>query len=309
MYSVNKSIEQHISIESFNKRNVKLFMKRDDLIDLEVSGNKWRKLKYNVEYVQQHKLKGILTFGGAFSNHLLATASACYKFNLKAIGIVRGEELKADSNPVLKRCVELGMELIFVSRELYGLRNDYDYKKELKTMYPLMHVVPEGGANYLGMIGCQEILGGINLGFDHIFVAMGTGTTAAGVACSLRGNQKLHVVSALKGMDVRNELANLYLSFGFSKQEINEWLESVLPHEDAHFGGYGKTTIELLEKIGAFEQSHGIAIDPIYTGKVWAALENWIESENITNSKVLMIHTGGVYGGQHIMSEYKKLKK
>jgi 1-aminocyclopropane-1-carboxylate deaminase len=284
-------------------------MKRDDLIDLEVSGNKWRKLKYNVEYVQQHKLKGILTFGGAYSNHLLATAAACNKYQMKAIGIVRGEELNEDSNPVLKRCVELGMELIFVSRELYGLRNDYDYKNELKAFYPLMHVVPEGGANFLGMIGCQEILTASKTEFDHIFVAMGTGATAAGIACSLMGNQKLHVVSALKGIDVCEELGNLYLRFGFSKQEINEWLEHVVPHEDAHFGGYGKTTIELIERIMAFEQSVGISFDPIYTGKVWCAIENWIKKENISNANVLMIHTGGVFGGQHIMSEFQKRKK
>ena len=104
MYATNKSIEQCISIEKFNKRNIKLFMKRDDLIDLEVSGNKWRKLKYNIEHVLQHKLQGVLTFGGAYSNHLLATASACQKFNLKSIAIVRGEELEKESNWVLKRC-------------------------------------------------------------------------------------------------------------------------------------------------------------------------------------------------------------
>jgi 1-aminocyclopropane-1-carboxylate deaminase len=305
MYSVNESIEQHIRVESFNKKNVKLFIKRDDLIDEEVSGNKWRKLKYNVEYVKQQKLEGILTFGGAFSNHLLATASACNAFNLKAIGIVRGEELNRESNHVLKRCAELGMELVFVSRELYGLRNNYEYKKELNAIYPFMHVVPEGGANYLGMIGCQEIIGECSTDYNHIFVAMGTGTTATGIASCLSDNQKLHIVSALKGIDVRKELTDLYLRFGFSNQAISEWLENVVPYEDAHFGGYGKTNQVLIEKIKAFEQAHGIAFDPIYTGKVWAALENNIVSGNMNDSKVLMVHTGGVYGGQQIMSDFQ----
>ena len=304
MYVIEKSIEQDLSIESFNKRKVNLFIKRDDLIDLEVSGNKWRKLKYNIAHVQQKKLKGILTFGGAFSNHLLATAAACNKYNLKSVGIVRGEELNENSNSVLKRCSELGMNLNFVSREIYSLRNDYDFKNELKSLHTQMHVVPEGGANYLGMIGCQEILSECKINYDHVFVALGTGTTAAGMAFSLSSNTKLHIVSALKGIDIIQTLSTLFKSFGFGNSEINDWLECVVPHENSHVGGYGKTSVELLEKIIAFEQFTGIEIDPIYTGKVWMALEDWIEKENITNKNVLFVHTGGVCGGRQIIKDF-----
>jgi 1-aminocyclopropane-1-carboxylate deaminase len=303
MYDVGKSIEQALSIERFNKRNVNLFIKRDDLIDNDVSGNKWRKLKYNIEHVVQNNLKGILTFGGAFSNHLLAVASACNKCNLKSIGIVRGEELNNDSNFLIKRCKEFGMEMDFVSRETYRLRNDYDYRNVLKYAYPEMYIVPEGGANYLGMIGCQEILKDCKMDYDHVFLALGTGTTAAGITSSLRGDSKLHVVAALKGSDVQLTLTTLYKSFGFSDIQIKEWLQNIVPHENSHWGGYGKTSEELITRIIAFKNATGIDIDPIYTGKVWTAMEDWIERENISNSNVLFIHTGGVFGGHEIISK------
>ncbi len=305
MYDISKSIEQALSIGRFNKRNVNLFIKRDDLIDNDVSGNKWRKLKYNIEHVLQNNFKGILTFGGAFSNHLLAVASACNKYNLKSIGIVRGEELNNDSNFLIKRCYELGMELVFVSREKYRLRNDYDFRNELKYTYPEMYIVPEGGANYLGMIGCQEILNDCKRDYDHVFLALGTGTTAAGIASSLQGDTILHVVTALKGIDVHQTLMSLYKSFGFSDLQINEWLQIIVPHENSHWGGYGKTAEELLKRIIAFKNETDIDIDPIYTGKVWTAMEDWIEKENITNSNVLFIHTGGVFGGYEIISKLR----
>jgi 1-aminocyclopropane-1-carboxylate deaminase len=297
MYDTNKSIEQVLRIESFNKRKVNLFIKRDDLIDNEVSGNKWRKLKYNVEHVKQNKFKGILSFGGAFSNHLLAVASACNKYGLKSIGIVRGEELNVHSNQILKRCSTLGMELVFVSREKYRLRNDYDYLNLLKLTYPEMYIVPEGGANYLGMIGCQEILKECKRAYDHVFLALGTGTTAAGLASSMTGNSKLHVVTALKGIDVHLTLTSLYKSFGFSILHITEWLENVVPHENSHWGGYGKIPDELLNKTIAFKEETNIEIEPIYTGKVWTAMEDWIEKNDINNSNVLFLHTGGVFSG------------
>jgi 1-aminocyclopropane-1-carboxylate deaminase len=309
MYATNKSIEQCISIEKFNKRNIKLFMKRDDLIDLEVSGNKWRKLKYNIEHVLQHKLQGVLTFGGAYSNHLLATASACQKFNLKSIAIVRGEELEKESNWVLKRCAELGMQLIFVPRETYKLRNDYDYRNQLKLTYPGMYIIPEGGANFMGMIGCQEILMECQSKYDHIFVALGTGTTATGIASTISGDTKLNVVSALKGVDVIETLHALYRSYGFSDLDINDWLECIVPHENGHCGGYGKTSNELLEKIVDIQKTTSIELDPIYTGKVWIAMEDWIEKENITNSTILFIHTGGLLGGKEIMNAFRASKK
>ena len=131
LYSTEKSVLQIIDDEILKMHNVRVFVKRDDLIDAEVSGNKWRKLKFNIEQVNVLKKEGILTFGGAFSNHLVATASACNKAKIKSVGIVRGEELNENSNDTLKKCHELGMHLKFVSREEYRLRNDKLYHNDL----------------------------------------------------------------------------------------------------------------------------------------------------------------------------------
>ena len=143
--------------EDFEKRNLTLYFKRDDLIDDEVSGNKWRKLKFNILQAQQNAKKGILTFGGAYSNHLLATASLCHKMGLKSYGIIRGDELHPESNENLKRCQSLGMEMRFISREEYRLKEDWEYLMELKSEFSQYKIVAEGGKNFLGIIGCKRL--------------------------------------------------------------------------------------------------------------------------------------------------------
>ena len=150
LYSTELSELQELQAKQFVSKNVQVFVKRDDLIDKEVSGNKWRKLNYSIELANYQKKDGILTFGGAFSNHLLATAAACHKSGLKSIGVVRGDELTKDSNANLKRCHELGMKLIFISRVEYQLRNEKITQEEWKEDFPTFLLVPEGGANYHG---------------------------------------------------------------------------------------------------------------------------------------------------------------
>lgn len=300
MFETKKSILQKIEITSLNKRSIELFVKRDDLIDDFVSGNKWRKLKYNVAYAKQIKKEGILTFGGAYSNHLVATAAACQKAGLHSIGIVRGEELNAYSNETLKKCVQFGMELKFISREEYHLRNDRIYHEELTIDFPNFHIVTEGGSNYYGMIGCQEILQETPNDFDHIFVAQGTTTTSAGIALGLSDKSKLHVVPVLKGFDAIEEMRNLYLKSGIEQKMIEEILFQTDVLGDYHFGGYGKYTSELLDFMEKIFQETGIPLDPVYTGKVFFALIDWVERTNVCNSKILFIHTGGIQGGKDI---------
>jgi 1-aminocyclopropane-1-carboxylate deaminase len=185
MFDTKKSIIQKVELPFLNRKGIELFVKRDDLIDDFVSGNKWRKLKYNLALAKANNSAGVLTFGGAYSNHLLATVAACEKMGVPAIGIVRGEELNRNSNSVLSRCATLGMDLQFISRNEYALIHDRMYHEELLAKFPNFHIVPEGGANYYGIIGCQEILSETPNNYDHIFVAQGTTTTSAGLVFGL----------------------------------------------------------------------------------------------------------------------------
>ena len=298
--NTDKSIVEYIAVPEFEARGIKLFIKRDDLIDEVVSGNKWRKLKYNVELCQSRKNEGILTFGGAYSNHLVATASACHKMGMKSIGIVRGDELSPNSNKTLQQCSELGMKLVFVTREEYLARHEKAYHEDLSYTYPNHHIVPEGGANYYGIIGCQEIMSEVREKIDHVFIAQGTSATSCGVLSSLNENQTLHVVPALKGYRSLEEMRNLMVSSGMEAERVEAQLKRVEAHPEFHFGGYGRYTEGLLKYIQDFYRKHGIKLDPVYTGKVMFALTHELQNTRYSNTNVLFIHTGGIQGAAAI---------
>jgi 1-aminocyclopropane-1-carboxylate deaminase len=300
LYSTEKSILQLIESEDLINRNIKLYIKRDDLIDSEVSGNKWRKLKYNIEQVKALKKEGIITFGGAFSNHLLATASACNRVGLSSVGIVRGNELNENSNETLRRCSELGMKLKFVSREEYRLKNDKMYQNELNYEFENHYVVPEGGANFYGMIGCQDILSEIDIKYDAILLSQGTTTTSCGILLSLADHASLHVVPALKGFDSLQEMRDLLNYSIFDEELTEELLQKVIVHSDYHFGGYGSYTDELILFIQQFYKENTIPLDQVYTGKALFALFTEIEKGIFDNKTIVFIHTGGIQGTKFI---------
>jgi 1-aminocyclopropane-1-carboxylate deaminase len=299
-YSTELSELQELHAKQFVSKNVQVFVKRDDLIDKEVSGNKWRKLNYSIELANYQKKDGILTFGGAFSNHLLATAAACNKSGLKSIGVVRGEELTKDSNANLKRCHELGMQLIFISRVEYQLRNEKITQEEWKEDFPTFLLVPEGGANYHGLIGCQEITQEIPFLPDHIFIAQGTTTTSCGILTALSENTTLHVVPALKGFDALTEMRTLLYPFYVDDELIDDKLKQVVVHGDAHFGGYAKSTPELIAFKQAQQQAFDLPLDLVYTTKAFYALLTWIDQLEPSDQlqKIVFIHTGGLLNGQ-----------
>jgi 1-aminocyclopropane-1-carboxylate deaminase len=296
MYPVERSILQKLDSDFLKRRNVQLYVKRDDLIDFEVSGNKWRKLKYNVQQAVHLKSSGILTFGGAYSNHLVATAAACAKFGLRSIGIVRGEELTADSNNTLKRCQALGMHLKFVTRNDYQLRNDQLYWRDLSREFQNFYFVPEGGANYYGMMGCQEIVSEINILYDALFVAQGTATTSCGLLLALPEKAKLHVVPVLKGFDSLVEMKELLNNSIFDKELTIELMDKVVLHPDYHFGGYGKYTSDLLSFIRSFFKDYSVPLDPIYTGKLMLGVFEEIRKGQLDNQTIVCLHTGGLQG-------------
>lgn len=297
-YSTAPSFLQTLSSEQLNNWNVRLTIKRDDLIDTEVSGNKWRKLKYNIEHAQFYQKEGILTFGGAYSNHLLATAAACSIIGLKSIGVVRGEELSSTSNANLKRCEALGMQLLFVARSEYDLRNEKEVIETWKTKYPSFYLVPEGGANFNGMVGCQEIWKELPKTAQHLFVAQGTTTTSCGVLLGMPENCLLHVVPVLKGFDVRSTMRQQLYSFLLDQEAVDEALERVVIHDAHHFGGYGKKTSELEMFIAKCKEEFDLPLDFVYTGKAFKALMDWLKNRgDCKGEEVLFLHTGGLKNG------------
>ncbi len=289
-----------IHLKACNNRNIKLFVKRDDLIHETISGNKWRKLKYNVKQCQAMKHDGILTFGGAYSNHLLATAAACHMAELKSIGLVRGEELTIASNHMLKQCAGFGMQLVFISREEYAFRNEKEYHEELVLKYPGSMVVPEGGANYYGMIGCQEIMTETENDFDFLFVAQGTTTTSCGILLSIPEKTKLLAVPVLKGFDSSTEMRRMFSYSGFPSEIIDDLMAQITVLQDHHFGGYAKFNDMLLDRMEQIFNETKIPLDPIYTGKAFVAMLDYIELNDVRDAKILFVHTGGISGGKAI---------
>lgn len=292
----SKSVVQELFSDALKKRNVRLFVKRDDLIDSEISGNKWRKIKYNVIRCQQQKNAGVLTFGGAFSNHLVATASACNRVGLDSVGVVRGDELNINSNSTLSRCYELGMKLHFVSREEYHLRYERYYHESLLEVFPNMLVVPEGGANYYGVIGCQEIVSEIDFKPDRLVLAQGTTTTSCGILLSTKEEQKVSVVPVMKGYDSLGEMSSLLMKSGVEEQMVEEYLSRVDVLSECHFGGYAKYNEELIDFIRTFKKQHDLELDPVYTGKAMFALMEQIDQEKYDNESIVFVHTGGLQG-------------
>jgi 1-aminocyclopropane-1-carboxylate deaminase len=262
-----------------------IWVKRDDLIDPYISGNKWRKLKYILEEAKNLKKDHLVTFGGAYSNHLVATAAACARNGLKSTAFVRGEVVE---NEILLLCSLFGMQLIFTGR------TDYREKHLLFNKYfaedPQAFFVDEGGAGPSAVQGCAEIIAELPPDIDHLFCAAGTGTTAAGLLKGILASESktiLHVVPVLKGGDfITNEIA------GYTGS-----LEQLVLHTDYHFGGYAKTQPELISFIKRFVAEEGILIDPVYTAKLFFAIDDLIKKQYFkTTDKIAAVHTGGLLG-------------
>ncbi|WP_395045645.1 1-aminocyclopropane-1-carboxylate deaminase/D-cysteine desulfhydrase [Flavobacterium sp.] len=278
----------------------KLFIRREDLIHPFVSGNKFRKLKYNLIQAKNNNQTTILTFGGAFSNHIAATAFAGKQNGYKTIGIIRGDELKSkiNENPTLKFAQECGMIFDFVSREDYRNKDSDSFLNILKTKFDDFYLIPEGGTNELAIKGCEEILTKTDIIYDFVCCSVGTGGTISGIINSSFSKQKVLGFPSLKGDFLEKDICK------FAKNKNWELIS------DYHFEGYGKISIELIEFINSFFGKHKIPLDPIYTGKMVFGVIDLINKNYFPeNSKILMIHTGGIQGidGMNIKLKNKKL--
>ena len=284
---IKRSLTERFIITNNNKTNVMLFVKRDDLIHPEVSGNKFRKLKYNIEKAKVKNCQSIVTYGGAYSNHLLAVAAAGFLENIKTIGIVRGNELNESSNKLLKRCAELGMKLSFIDRVQYKLKKYSDGIEQTESQL-LLHI-PEGGANIEGVLGCRDIITETSNDYDYIFVAQGTCTTSVGIYMAMSPRSKLVVVPVLKGFDSLGEMEKLAklvdMKIDFNRVEVLS---------EYHFGGYAKTSRDLDVFVDSFNRHYPFNIEPIYTGKVMFAMQAFLAKIK-GNKKALFVHTGGLY--------------
>lgn len=252
-----------------------------------ISGNKFRKLKYNILRAQQEGKKALLTFGGAFSNHIAATAAAGKEYGFATIGIIRGEELvnKIGDNPTLAFAQSCGMLLKFVTRDAYRLKTDPEFIENLKEEFGDFYLVPEGGTNALAVKGCEEILVAEDERFTYVCCAVGTGGTISGLINSARPNQQVLGFPALKGEGLLDDICK------FAPQ--GNWQLIT----DYHFGGYGKVTEELIVFMNDFLEQTGIPLDPVYTGKMFFGVIDLIHKGYFPeNAHILLIHTGGLQG-------------
>jgi 1-aminocyclopropane-1-carboxylate deaminase len=291
-------LNQKITYELPN--GISLEIKREDLLHPFISGNKFRKLKYNLLQAKAENQETVLTFGGAYSNHIAAVAYAGKEQGFKTIGVIRGEELgnKIAENPTLKFAQECGMQFEFVTREDYRLKTEPDFIANLQQKFSSFYLVPEGGTNEYAIKGCEEILTEEDAAFDFICCAVGTGGTISGIINSTFPHQKVLGFPALKGDFLKDEIR---------KFAANKNWELIT---DYHFGGYGKVTEELIQFINQFYKQTQVPLDPIYTGKMVFGVIDLIQKNYFpNNAKILLIHTGGLQGIQGMNVILKKKNK
>ena len=281
-------------------KSITLFIRREDLIHPFISGNKFRKLKYNLIQAKAENQDTLLTFGGAFSNHIAAAAFAGREYGFKTIGIIRGDELESKIliNPTLKFAQECGMQFKFVTREEYRHKAEVDFIENLKHEFGDFYLVPEGGTNEFAVKGCEEILSNEDSQYDFICCAVGTGGTISGLINSILPHQKVLGFPALKGDFLKEDIRK------FARKENWELIT------DYHFGGYGKVNPELIAFINQFYLENQIPLDPIYTGKmVFGVMDLIAKNYFPEHSKILLIHTGGLQGiaGMNIKLKIKHL--
>ncbi len=294
-FKLENSINQPILLT--NNKDVELYIKREDKIHPFVSGNKYRKLKYNLIEAKKIGFDTLLTFGGAYSNHIAAVASAGRNLGFKTIGIIRGEELKnkIKENATLNFAKECGMQFKFVSREDYRNKASKGFIDNLEKEFGVFYLIPEGGTNTLAIKGCEEILTNEDSDFDYICTAVGTGGTISGIINCSKPSQQVLGFSALKG--------------DFLQQDISKFVTKGNWHliADYHFGGYAKINAVLISFINNFKNDYQIPLDPIYTGKMMFGIFDLIDKQYFPKgSKILAIHTGGLQGISGVNTILKK---
>lgn len=287
---------QNAPIQSILTSPITLDIKRLDLIDPFISGNKFFKLKYNLSYAKEKQYQGVISFGGAYSNHIHALSYACRYYQLECLAIIRGDELSHQPlNSTLTDVARNGTQIKFISREQYRQRHHPDFLAQLQQAYPNYYIIPEGGSNELAIQGCQEIISTADLAnYDWICCAVGTGSTLAGIIQkTAHSHTQVLGFSALKDHYLSEQI-RLFIN----DNRLQHWQMNY----DYCCGGYAKTTPELIQFIHHFEQNYHIPIEPIYTGKMLYGIFDLIQNDFFTaNSRILAIHTGGLQAKMSLM--------
>lgn len=294
-FELENSINERVLLPE--SLGIELYVKRDDRIHEFVSGNKYRKLKYNLLEAESLGHDTLLTFGGAYSNHIAATAYAGKMFGFKTIGVIRGDELKdkVEENETLSFAKSNGMKFEFVSREIYREKTKSSFIQGLKHFFGDFYLVPEGGTNKLAVKGCEEILTEEDLDFNFVCSAIGTGGTISGIINSSKPNQQILGFPALKGDFLKADIAKFTTK--------SNW--DVITNY--HFGGYAKINKDLVSFINKFKVDNNIPLDPVYTGKMMYGIFDLIEKGFFKKgTKILAIHTGGLQGIDGMNSVLKK---
>ena len=298
--SIVQSENQKISHPLLEEKGISLYVKREDRIHPLISGNKFRKLKYNVEEAKRTNLSTLLTFGGAYSNHIIATACAAKENSLQSIGVIRGEELAFlwQENPTLTKAAALGMQLKFIARSEYREKHSSTFNDRLKEKFGEFYLLPEGGTNDLAVKGCTEILTENDLGFDVVCSSVGTGGTIAGIINASAAQQQIIGFPALKGDFLKEDIRKFAFKSNWSLQN------------DYHFGGYAKVTALLIKFMNDFRSRTQIPLDPVYTAKMMYGIFDMVKKGLFKpHTKILAIHTGGLQGiqGMNLILGKKKL--
>ncbi len=277
-----------IDLSHFIDTNVRLYVKREDLIHPLYGGNKWRKLRGAIDEYSRQSYSGLITFGGAFSNHLAATAALCHELAIPCTIYVRGDHIDTD-NPTLRNALELGACIKMMDRRKYRQRNEPDFLTKIKEDNPMMMIVPEGGSGSYAAVGIKEMVKELEVQLDfvpsHLCISSGTGMTAGIICNQITQDLEVHIFSALKGQFLGDEIKKL------TSREF-------VFYEDDN-GGYGKTTAGLIKFINDFSTYTGVPLDPIYNGKMMYRLVRMISRGTLdVDAKILAVHTGGLQGIQ-----------
>jgi len=291
--------ESHVTIqplknEWYNDKVAAVDMLRLDLVHPVVSGNKWYKLRLNMKHALESGFKSIVTFGGGYSNHLIATAFTAKMFGLKSAGIVRGKYPVL--TPTLRACEEQGMELIFVSQEDYENKHEPEWAQSLVAHFDEIFIIPEGGANEWGRAGAGLIERFIDDSYTHVAVSVGTATTLIGLRNKLGLHQRLLGFAPMK----QGAYLNGYITEHLADGKTSNWQL----RDDWHFGGFGKWNDELVSFINNFYRINHIPLDIVYTSKMMYGIEQMlIKDLFVKEDRLLCIHTGGLQGNTKVQSK------
>ena len=293
---------EHVPWSEASRAGVELWVRRLDVVDSPAPGNKAWKLMYHIERALRQPKPALLTFGGAWSNHLHATAALGASIGLRTIGVVRTTEAELRSpTPTLRDCLANGMELFPVSRSEYREKEEPFFKAWLRDRFENPWVVPEGGGGPLGVNGCQQLVtaSDVESPWDGVVVSAGTGATAAGLLLGLKGTAPLYVASALKGVDMK---AHIQRQLAYALNDA-EWSQEVVERchvwGDAHGGGFGRIDATVKAFIANWERETGIPLDGVYTAKTLMRLQRaWAENSDMRGKRILFIHTGGLQGNR-----------